>query len=147
MITISQEELSNLDVDIKVDISSKTPYSIYSQDSILMKIYEMGGMSLEQLAEAASDEGGIPKEKLKNLVADQIAALTEQLQQAIQIIQGQQAQVQQGQQAIQLLQEQEEISQSEKTLTQTAQSITDMANQRSNITPEEAAFEMANSTG
>ena len=64
----SQEEIKQLDINIKIDVSPIDPYSILSRASSLENALSAGMISFEEYVEALDDNGGVPKDKFKNIL-------------------------------------------------------------------------------
>lgn len=66
--TIPSEILSELKVEIRVDVSNKNPYSKYAQEKSLENLFVGQHISLEEYIDLIDDSSSIPKNKMKELL-------------------------------------------------------------------------------
>ncbi len=65
---ISQKELEQLDLDMKIDITRTSPYDTYAREMSLLELFSQGHITLEEYTEALSDDSTMPKDKLELIV-------------------------------------------------------------------------------
>ncbi|MBE6038571.1 MAG: hypothetical protein E7218_05130 [Anaerofustis stercorihominis] len=65
---IEPEELSSIMVDIRIDISSISPYSKYAREDALSKLFMQGAITFEEFVSSLDDDSASPKGKLKDIL-------------------------------------------------------------------------------
>ena len=65
---ISQEELSKLDLDMRIDVTRTSPYDTYAREMALLELFTGGHITLEEYTEALSNESSMPKDKLEIII-------------------------------------------------------------------------------
>lgn len=66
--TISQEELANMDVHLKIDITPVSPYDRYAQEMSLENLLLKGLISLEEYTDALPENSSMPKASLEDIL-------------------------------------------------------------------------------
>lgn len=66
--TISQKELANLDVNLKIDITPQSPYDRYAQEQSLENLLVRGMITLEEYTEALPEDSSMPKPTLESII-------------------------------------------------------------------------------
>lgn len=66
--TLSQKELENLDIDLKIDITETGAYNKYAQEMSLLELLMKGQISLEEFTEALGEDSSLPKPKLETII-------------------------------------------------------------------------------
>lgn len=62
------EELREMRLDVRVDVSPNNPYSKLAHESGLTELFTAGAITFEEYVEALDDDASIPKEKLKEII-------------------------------------------------------------------------------
>lgn len=65
---LTQSELEQLDVNLKIDITPQSPYDKYAQEMSLLDLLGRGLITLEEFTEALSEDSSMPKPKLELIV-------------------------------------------------------------------------------
>lgn len=66
---ITSEELENLKLDVRIDISPDNPWTKYAEQQELANLFAGGHITLEEYIEASSENSPLPKNKLKRILA------------------------------------------------------------------------------
>lgn len=66
--TISQEELKNMDVNLKIDITPISPYDRYAQEMSLENLLLKGLITLEEYIDALPENSSMPKASLQDIL-------------------------------------------------------------------------------
>lgn len=66
--TISAEELENLKIDVRVDVSPDNPYSKFAQEQCLQNLYTQKALTFEEYVKLLDDNAVAPKAKLQQVV-------------------------------------------------------------------------------
>lgn len=64
------EELRELEVDVRIDVSPSNPISRYSQELELRNLFQMGAITLEELTEMLDESSALPKNKLRQVLSE-----------------------------------------------------------------------------
>lgn len=64
-VTITQEDIDNLQPNIKIDVSSDSPWSKQAEQQEIKELFMQGHITLEEYTELMPDNSYIPKAKLK----------------------------------------------------------------------------------
>ena len=67
-VLISNADLQNLDIDIKIDISPIDPYSVLSRELSLENALAQQHITFEEYVEALDDNSGVPKDKFRAIL-------------------------------------------------------------------------------
>ena len=67
-VLISNADLQNLDIDIKIDISPIDPYSVLSRELSLENALAQQHITFEEYVEALDDNSGVPKDKFQAIL-------------------------------------------------------------------------------
>ena len=65
---ITQKELEQLDVNMKIDITRTSPYDNYAREMSLLELFTGGHITLEELTEALDENSTLPKVDLELIV-------------------------------------------------------------------------------
>ena len=65
---IPAEELREMKVGVRVDVSPRNPFSKYAQEQSLQNLFTAGAISFEEFVEALDDDSSTPKAKLQEIV-------------------------------------------------------------------------------
>lgn len=68
VVTLNSEELENLQVDIKIDVTPIDPYSRVAQEILLKELFQGGQITFEEYVNALSDTSSMPKDKLEEII-------------------------------------------------------------------------------
>ncbi len=68
ILILSQEELRDMKVGIRVDVSPTNPYSKYAQEQSLGSVLASGHITFEEYVEALDDDAIVPKSKLQEIL-------------------------------------------------------------------------------
>ena len=67
--SILREDFSKYTFDIRIDISSSSPYSKYAREDALQKLFLGGAITFEEYVESLDDDSASPKGKLKDIIS------------------------------------------------------------------------------
>ena len=83
---ISYEQLNKLKVNVKIDITPKSPYDKFSQEQSIENLFINGKIEFEEYVEALDDDSAMPKKKLENILRkrEEVRGKIEQIQQEMQ---------------------------------------------------------------
>ncbi len=73
MENISKEELERYSFDIRIDISSQSPYSKYAREDALQRLFIQGAITFEEYVESLDDDSASPKGKLRDILNRRMA--------------------------------------------------------------------------
>lgn len=65
---ITAEEVRKMQLQIKIDVSPRDPFSKYAQEQTLAALYQSGAITLEEYVDALDDSSNTPKGKLKEIL-------------------------------------------------------------------------------
>ena len=65
---------------MRIDISPTNPYSKYAQEQSLQNLFAMGAITLDEFIDALDDDSSIPKAKMQEILEQRKAEETNQLQ-------------------------------------------------------------------
>lgn len=65
---ISQQELQEMDIDIRIDISPIDPYSVLSREMSLENALSQNRITFDEYVDALDDNSGVPKDKFKAII-------------------------------------------------------------------------------
>lgn len=66
--TLSYEDLAKLELDIKIDITPKSPYDKYAMEMSLENLLSAGQITFEEYVNALPEDSTMPKSKLKEIL-------------------------------------------------------------------------------
>ena len=66
--TLSYEDLAKLELDIKIDITPKSPYDKYAMEMSLENLLSTGQITFEEYVNALPEDSTMPKSKLKEIL-------------------------------------------------------------------------------
>ncbi len=69
---ITSDELERFSFDIRIDISSSSPYSKYAREDALSRLYMQGAISFEEYVDSLDDDSASPKGKLKDILRNRM---------------------------------------------------------------------------
>lgn len=81
--SISYEELKNLDVNIKIDVSPIDPYSKLSQEIALERLLQSKYITFDEYVAALDETSSVPKAKLLNILNDRNKNIPPELLEAL----------------------------------------------------------------
>ena len=65
---LSYEDLAKLELDIKIDITPKSPYDKYAMEMSLENLLSAGKITFEEYVNALPEDSTMPKSKLKEIL-------------------------------------------------------------------------------
>ncbi len=74
---IPKEELEKYSFDIRIDVSSKSPYSKYAREDALSRLLMNGAITFEEYVDSLDDDSASPKGKLRDILNRRTLAVKE----------------------------------------------------------------------
>ena len=71
---IPAEELRAMDVDVRVDVSPKNPFSKLAHEASLLQLFQAQAISFPEYVEALDEDANVPRDKLMNILEKRKAA-------------------------------------------------------------------------
>lgn len=85
--TIKPDELQQMKINVKIDVSKANPFSIYAVEQNLLNAVSSGWITFEEMVEALPEGSTMPKQKLQEIIKKR-AVEEQKAQQTAQQIQG-----------------------------------------------------------
>lgn len=85
--TIPADELRAMDVDVRVDVSPKNPFSKLAHEAALLQLFQAGAITFPEYVEALDEDSNVPKDKLMDILEKRRAAEKQQAEQAVAALQ------------------------------------------------------------
>ncbi len=81
--TITAEELKNLSVEVRVDVSPDNPFSKFAQEQTLQNLFAQGALTFEEYVKSLDDDAVAPKAKLQDISEARKAQAQKQAEQML----------------------------------------------------------------
>lgn len=75
--SIRPDELKDLNLTVRIDVSAKNPFSKYARERSLENLFTSGHISFEEYVEALDDDSSVPKSKLQEILSKRAEAVPE----------------------------------------------------------------------
>ncbi len=77
---ISLAGLNENEMLVRIDVSSTTPFSKFSREQAIERLFSMGQLTFEEYVDSLDDDSAVPKAKLEKILAARAQAMAQQQQ-------------------------------------------------------------------